>query len=103
MYIYTSSSSSSSFSSSHLAFVRHARVKPIVEPVAFEVDVLRYAVVERVIAEVVAVQLAGQIRVPDVVDLRDTCEDVAAGRVRLPGSHHGCGGGRLLEKRMERN
>lgn len=82
-------------SSSHLAFVRHARVKSIMEAVAFEVDVLRYAVVERVIAEIVAVQLAGQIRVPDVVDLRDACEDVAAGRVRLPGSHRG---GRLCDR-----
>ena len=83
--------------------MRHARVKSIVEAVAFEVDVLGYAVVERVIAQVVAVQLAGQIRVPDVVDLRDTCEDVAAGRVRLPASRHGCGGGRLEENWIEGN
>lgn len=62
------------------------------EPVAFEVDVLGYAVVERVIAQIVAVQLAGQIRVPDVVDLRDTREDVAARRVRLPAGGRRCCG-----------
>lgn len=68
------------------------------EPVAFEVDVLGYAVVERVIAQIVAVQLAGQIRVPDVVDLRDTREDVAARRVRLPAGGRRCCG-RLRAKK----
>lgn len=55
------------------------------QPVAFEVDVLGYAVVERVVAEVVAVQLPRKIRVPDVIDLRYPGEHVAGRRVRLGG------------------
>ena len=70
--------------------MRHARVESVVKTVAFEVDVLWYAVVERIIAEIVAVQLARQIRVPDVIDLRDSREDVSGRRVRLGGHCRGC-------------
>lgn len=42
----------------HLALVRHAGVEPVVQSVALEVDVLGYAIVERITAEVVAVKLA---------------------------------------------
>lgn len=58
------------------------------QAVAFEVDVLWYAVVKRIIAEIVAVEFTGQIRVPDVVDLRDSGEDVARRPVRF--SAHRC-------------
>lgn len=71
--------------SPHLTFVRNASVESVVQPVAFEVDVLGYAVVERVVAEVVAVQLPRKIRVPDVIDLWYPGEHVAGRRVRLGG------------------
>lgn len=68
--------------------MRHACVKAIVKTIAFKVDVLRYAVVKRIIAEIVAVQFTRQIWVPDVIDLRDSCEDVSSRRVRFAG--HRC-------------
>lgn len=67
--------------------MRHAGVESVVQAVTLEVDILGYAVVERVVAEVVAVQLARQIRVPYVVDLRDPGQSVAGGRVALGGRH----------------
>lgn len=58
-------------------------VETVVEPVALEVDFVagRNAVVERIIAEVVAVQLARQVRVPDVVDLGNPREHPGGRRV----------------------
>lgn len=35
--------------------MRHAGVESIVQSIAFEVDILGYAIVERIIAEIVAV------------------------------------------------
>lgn len=50
--------------------MRHAGVESVVQAVAFEVDVFGYAIIERIITEIVTVQLARQIRVPYVIDLR---------------------------------
>jgi hypothetical protein len=42
----------------YLAFMRHAGVKSVVQTVAFEVDILGYAIIEWIITEIITVQLA---------------------------------------------
>jgi len=56
--------------------VRHAGVKTVVQAVALEVNILGYAVVEWIIAEIIAVQFARQIRVPYIINLRNSCQSV---------------------------
>lgn len=63
--------------------MRHAGVESVVQAVALKVDILGDAVVERIVAKIVAVQLARQIRVPYVIDLRNPRQSVAGGRVGL--------------------
>jgi hypothetical protein len=60
---------SSSVLPTYLAFVGHAGVEPVVQTVALEVDVFGHPLVEGVLGQVVPVELFGQVRVPDVVQL----------------------------------
>lgn len=67
---------SSKIIDSYLAFVNDAGVESIVKAIAFELHLVRWrdASVERIGAQVVAVEFTRQVRVPNVVDLWDACQ-----------------------------
>lgn len=48
----------------------HTCVKSVVEPITFEIDVFGHTAVERIVAQVVAVQFSRQVWIPYVIDLR---------------------------------
>ena len=54
----------------YLALVRYTGVESIMQSITFEVDVIRDPIVERVVCEVVSVQLSWQVGVKYVVNLR---------------------------------
>lgn len=65
----------------YLAFVRNARVETVVQPIALEVDFVRYPIVERIVGQVVAVQFSRQIRIVHIIDLGDPREQGLCGRI----------------------
>ena len=64
----------------NLTFMRNARVEAVVKSVALEIDLFGNGVVERIVGQVVSVELAGQIRIVHVIDLRNSSQ-VLLGRV----------------------
>lgn len=63
--------------------MRYARVETIVQTVALEVYVFRQAVVERIVAQVEAIELPWQIGIPNVVDLWDPGQRVTRRAIGL--------------------
>ena len=77
-----------------LALVSDTGVKSVMSTVAVKVNFLRKTDVERVVAHVEAVELTREIRVPDVVDLRNSGQRRFGRYVRsgvFSSDHHGHG------------
>ncbi len=77
-----------------LALVSDTGVKSVMSTVAVKVNFLRKTDVERVVAHVEAVELTREIRVPDVVDLRNSGQRRFGRYVRsgvFSSGHHGHG------------
>lgn len=66
----------------YLTFMRNARVEAVVKSIALEINFfgVGHGVVERIVGEVVSVELARQIRIVYVIDLRNASQ-VLLGRV----------------------
>lgn len=58
-----------SYSYTDLTFMRNASVESVVETVALEVYLFGHGIVERIVGEVLSVQLPRKIWIKDVVDL----------------------------------
>ena len=77
-----------------LALVSDTGVKSVMSTVAVKVNFLRKTDVERVVAHVEAVELTREVRVPDVVDLRNSGQRRFGRYVRsgvFSSDHHGHG------------